>query len=254
MEKDCFSFVRKYHQCQEVKGKFAPNWKGPYIIRKILPRGALYLGDIEGNDPKTAVNANAVKRCNPKQPGKKKVQQKGKRNAQKRKVNIACVQETRWAGSKERNADGYKLWYSGVVRSKNEVGILVDRDLRGSVVEVRRVNNRLMFIKLVIGECTLNVVSAYVPQTGLDEEVKRRFWEGLDEIVRSIPLTKRLFIGGDFSGHIGAAAGSYGEVHGDFGLGDSNRGGTSLLDFAKAFELVIANSTFPKREEYLVTF
>nr|XP_009781782.1 PREDICTED: craniofacial development protein 2-like [Nicotiana sylvestris] len=188
MEKDCFSFVRKYHQCQ------------------------------------------------------------------KRKVNIACVQETRWAGSKERNADGYKLWYSGVVRSKNEVGILVDRDLRGSVVEVRRVNNRLMFIKLVIGECTLNVVSAYVPQTGLDEEVKRRFWEGLDEIVRSIPLTKRLFIGGDFSGHIGAAAGSYGEVHGDFGLGDSNRGGTSLLDFAKAFELVIANSTFPKREEYLVTF
>uniref|UniRef100_A0A1S3X3C6 Craniofacial development protein 2-like n=1 Tax=Nicotiana tabacum TaxID=4097 RepID=A0A1S3X3C6_TOBAC len=173
---------------------------------------------------------------------------------QKRKVNIACVQETRWAGSKERNADGYKLWYSGVVRSKNGVGILVDRDLRGSVVEVRRVNNRLIFIKLVIGECTLNVVSAYMPQTGLDEEVKRRFWEGLDEIVRSIPLTERLFIGGDFSGHIGAAAGSYGEVHGDFGLGNSNRGGTSLLDFAKDFELVIANSTFPKREEYLVTF
>ncbi|XP_070029046.1 uncharacterized protein [Nicotiana sylvestris] len=47
---------------QEAKGKFAPNWKGPYIIRKILPRGALYLGDIEGNDPETAVNANAVKR------------------------------------------------------------------------------------------------------------------------------------------------------------------------------------------------
>ncbi|XP_070019463.1 uncharacterized protein [Nicotiana sylvestris] len=47
---------------QEAKGKFAPNWKGLYIIRKILPRGALYLGDIEGNDPDTAVNADAVKR------------------------------------------------------------------------------------------------------------------------------------------------------------------------------------------------
>ncbi|XP_070017580.1 uncharacterized protein [Nicotiana sylvestris] len=45
----------------EAKGKFAPNWKGPYIIRKILPRGALYLGDIEGNDPETAMNADAVK-------------------------------------------------------------------------------------------------------------------------------------------------------------------------------------------------
>ncbi|XP_070020086.1 uncharacterized protein [Nicotiana sylvestris] len=96
--------------------------------------------------------------------------------------------------------------------------------------------------------------SAYAPQAGLDEEVKRRFWEGLDEIVRSIPPTKRLFIGGDFNGHIGSAAGSYGEVHGGFGLGDRNRGGTSLLDFAKAFELVIVNSTFSKREEHLVTF
>ncbi|XP_070019569.1 uncharacterized protein [Nicotiana sylvestris] len=47
---------------EEVKGKFAPNWKGSYIIRKILPRGALYLGDIKVNDPETAVNADAVKR------------------------------------------------------------------------------------------------------------------------------------------------------------------------------------------------
>ncbi|XP_070005847.1 uncharacterized protein [Nicotiana sylvestris] len=47
---------------KEAKGKFTPNWKGPYIIRKLLPKGALYLGDIEGNDPKTAVNADAVKR------------------------------------------------------------------------------------------------------------------------------------------------------------------------------------------------
>ncbi|XP_070013270.1 uncharacterized protein [Nicotiana sylvestris] len=140
------------------------------------------------------------------------------------------------------------------MRGKNGVGILVDMDLRESVVEVRRVNDRLMFIKLVIGECTLNVVSAYTPQAGLDEEVKRHFWEGLDEIVRSIPPTERLFIGGDFNGHIGAAAGSHGEVHGGFGFGDRNGGGTSLLDFAKAFELVIANSTFPKREEHLVTF
>ncbi|XP_070014095.1 uncharacterized protein [Nicotiana sylvestris] len=71
-------------------------------------------------------------------------------------------------------------------------------------------------------------VSAYAPQAGLDEEVKRRFWEGLDEIVCSIPPTERLFIGGDFNGHIGAAAGSYGEVHGGFGHGDRNGGGTSL--------------------------
>ncbi|XP_070008460.1 uncharacterized protein [Nicotiana sylvestris] len=46
---------------EEAKGKFAPNWKGPYIIRKIFPRGALYLGDIEGNDPEAVVNVDTVK-------------------------------------------------------------------------------------------------------------------------------------------------------------------------------------------------
>ncbi|XP_070005981.1 uncharacterized protein [Nicotiana sylvestris] len=112
---------------------------------------------------------------------------------QKRRVNIACVQETRWVGSKARNVDGYKLWYSGAVRGKNGMGILVDRELREYVVE-------------------------------------------------------------DFNGRIGSAAGSYGEVHGGFGLEDRNGGGTSLLDLARAFELVIANSIFPKREEHLITF
>nr|XP_009789320.1 PREDICTED: uncharacterized protein LOC104236964 [Nicotiana sylvestris] len=137
---------------------------------------------------------------------------------QKRRVNIACVQETRWVGSKARNVDGYKLWYSGAVRGKNGMGILVDRELREYVVEV----------------------STYAPQAGLGEEVKRRFWEGLDKT--------------DFNGRIGSAAGSYGEVHGGFGLEDRNGGGTSLLDLARAFELVIANSIFPKREEHLITF
>ncbi|XP_009779543.1 uncharacterized protein [Nicotiana sylvestris] len=136
---------------------------------------------------------------------------------------MVCVQETRWVASRAKDADGYKLWYSGVPRV-NGVGILVDRHLRESVVEVRQVNNRLMIIKLVVGECTLNVVSAYAPQAGLDEEIKRHFWEGFDEIVRNIPPAERLFIGGDFNGHFGLAAGGYTEVHGGFGFGERNGG------------------------------
>ena len=126
---------------------------------------------------------------------------------EKRKINIACVQETRWVGDKARDVGSFKLWYSGRVGGKNEVGILVDKDLRELVVEVRRVNDRLMTIKLVVGGFTLNIISAYAPQAGLDEEVKRRFWEDLDEMVRSTPHTKKLFIEGDFNGHIGATSG-----------------------------------------------
>ncbi|XP_075111551.1 uncharacterized protein LOC142181848 [Nicotiana tabacum] len=56
------------------------------------------------------------------------------------------------------------------------------------------------------------------------------------------------------TGHIGASARGYDDVHGGYGFGDRNEGGNSLLDFARAFDLVIANSSFPKREEHLVTF
>lgn len=48
---------------------------------------------------------------------------------QKHKVNIACVQATRWTGAKARDKNGYKLWYTGATKSKNGVGVIVDSDL-----------------------------------------------------------------------------------------------------------------------------
>ncbi|XP_075091463.1 uncharacterized protein LOC142171675 [Nicotiana tabacum] len=46
----------------------------------------------------------------------------------------------------------------------------------------------------------------------------------------------------------------YDEVHGGFGFGARNKGGASLLEFAKAFDLVLANTSFQKREDHPVTF
>ena len=30
-----------------------------------------------------------------------------------RKINILCLQETKWVGEKSKDIDGYKLWYTG---------------------------------------------------------------------------------------------------------------------------------------------
>ena len=53
-----------------------------------------------------------------------------------RKINILCLQETKWVGAKARDIGGYKLWYTGKVRSKNGVGIIVDEEWKKNVVEV----------------------------------------------------------------------------------------------------------------------
>ncbi|KAM3302927.1 hypothetical protein P3S67_013957 [Capsicum chacoense] len=46
----------------EAKGKFSPNWQGPFVVKNVLPNGALYLTDIEGKIAEMAINTDAVKR------------------------------------------------------------------------------------------------------------------------------------------------------------------------------------------------
>ncbi|XP_070005187.1 uncharacterized protein [Nicotiana sylvestris] len=48
------------HQA-EAKGKFTPNWQGPFVVTKVLPNGALYLIDIEDKCVDMTINSDAVK-------------------------------------------------------------------------------------------------------------------------------------------------------------------------------------------------
>nr|XP_016479038.1 PREDICTED: uncharacterized protein LOC107800386 [Nicotiana tabacum] len=176
---------------------------------------------------------------------------------QKRRINIACLQETRCGGTRAREVNGYKLWYAGGAggtRGKNGVGILLERDLRELVVDVKRVNDTLIVIKLVVGGLTLSVASHTHHKRDWGEEVKRQFWEDLDEVVRGILHTDKIFIGCDVNGHIHEMTKGYDDVHEGFYYGVSNEGGSSLLDFSRAFDLVLANSCFQKREDHFVTF
>ncbi|XP_070007402.1 uncharacterized protein [Nicotiana sylvestris] len=53
----------------EAKGKFAPNWQGPFVVTRVLPNGTLYLTDIEGKCVDMAINSDAVKRRPPGEQG-----------------------------------------------------------------------------------------------------------------------------------------------------------------------------------------
>ncbi|KAM2180691.1 hypothetical protein ACFX1R_035510 [Malus domestica] len=114
----------------------------------------------------------------------------------RRRINIMCLQETKWVGSKAKDLEnsGFKLWYSGTNRTRNGVGIIVDKTLVQDVVDVKRVGDRIMAIKIVIGQELINVISAYAPQVGLDTSSKEKFWEDLGDLVQGIAQTEKLFI------------------------------------------------------------
>ncbi|XP_015081370.1 uncharacterized protein LOC107024995 [Solanum pennellii] len=46
----------------EYKGKFAPNWQGPYMVRKVLSGGALVMSEMDGTVWTKPVNSDVVKR------------------------------------------------------------------------------------------------------------------------------------------------------------------------------------------------
>ena len=81
---------------------------------------------------------------------------------------------------------------------------------------------------------------------GLLDDIKKIFWEELEEVLQSISRHKKLFLGGDFNGHIGEKVEGYVRMHGGFEFGERNSGGVALLDFAIAFDLIIGNSLFKK--------
>jgi len=42
------------------RGKFAPTYNGPYVVKKALYRGALILADMNGHDFNMPINSNVV--------------------------------------------------------------------------------------------------------------------------------------------------------------------------------------------------
>ena len=107
----------------------------------------------------------------------------------RQKVDILCIQETKWGGSTSRNlGEGYSTIYHGENNKKNGVGNVVNEKYLERIVKVERYLDRLMAIQLVE---VWNLFSAYAPQVGRQNEKKEEFWERLEEIVSQILISRR---------------------------------------------------------------
>ncbi|KAK3546604.1 hypothetical protein QTP70_030475, partial [Hemibagrus guttatus] len=129
----------------------------------------------------------------------------------RRKVDILCVEETRWKGSKAHSIGaGFKLFYYGVDSKRNGVGVVLKEEFVRNVLQV---------------SCEL--------------EEKERFWSELDEVMESIPTGERVVIGADFNGHVGEGNTGDEEVMGKFGVKERNLEGQMKLRQALGGQVVL---------------
>ncbi|XP_008479815.1 uncharacterized protein LOC103516619 [Diaphorina citri] len=98
---------------------------------------------------------------------------------------------------------------------------------------VNRKSDRVIHVKLQLDVMELNVLSAYAPQVGCEDEEKDAFWRDVEEELGRIPDDERVFIGGHLNGHIGKGNTETAErIRGIWGLESQNEEGKRILDFA----------------------
>ncbi|XP_063545791.1 uncharacterized protein LOC134753781 [Cydia strobilella] len=66
-----------------------------------------------------------------------------------------------------------------------------------------RKSDRIIAMKVMLENVTLNLISVYAPQSGCDDVAKEKFWEDFDAVTMTIPANEEIYVGGDFNGHVG---------------------------------------------------
>src|SRR5437867_4282203 len=99
--------------------------------------------------------------------------------AGRRSLDFCCLQETRWRGVGTKclgeKGKSYKFFWSGGKDSMAGVGVLVAEKWVENVIEVRKLSERIMLIRVAIGTNILDVISCYAPQMGRPTAEKEEF-------------------------------------------------------------------------------
>ena len=176
----------------------------------------------------------------------------------RRKLDICCLQETRWKGGSSRTMgkDGarYKLFWVGSENGGAGVGVLVAEKWVDSVIDVKRVSERLLVLRLAVGKVVLNIVCVYAPQAGRAAVEKEEFLAVLGDCLRMVNRDEELIVCGDMNCHVGSKADGFESVHGGKGFGSRNADGIVFLDFAVALGMAVVNTWFVKKESQKISF
>ena len=104
----------------------------------------------------------------------------------RREIDLCCVQETRWRGSSARMLLGknskYKFYWVGNKEGTGGVGLVLAEKWIDKVFDVKRYNDRVMLLKLIVGETIVTFLSVYAPQSGLADSEKEKFYDLLHDV------------------------------------------------------------------------
>ena len=137
----------------------------------------------------------------------------------------------------------YKLYWSENDKGTAGVGVFVAEEWIEKVFEVQRVSNRIILVKLIVGQRVVTFLSLYAPQSAQSDEIKDMFFDQLRALTARIPASELLIPCGDWNGHVGPAGTGYREVQCGMGYGrpEPDAEGERILEYTLAFDLLLGN-------------
>ena len=94
------------------------------------------------------------------------------------------------------------MWCCGSRNKKNGVRIILKKEHVERRMELWRVTDRIICLKMELGDVMLKVIRAYVLQMGCIHEEKEAFRLDLNETVKKIPINEGIVVGADLNEHV----------------------------------------------------
>lgn len=88
-------------------------------------------------------------------------------------------------------------------RAHAGVGILINDKLANNIENVEYIDERLLHAEMKFNTDRIHIVSCYAPDISKTRSEREAFFNDLQDLIKSIPSTQKIFIIGDLNARIG---------------------------------------------------
>ncbi|KAI8519286.1 hypothetical protein Bbelb_025430 [Branchiostoma belcheri] len=176
-------------------------------------------------------------------------------------IDIAALSETRLAeeGSVTEPRGGYTFFWKGKAQNEDRihgVGLAIKTKFLNKLPDLPvPKNERLMKLRFPLSSTRhVTVISVYAPTLVSSEEVKEKFYEDLDSLVKETPVEDKLILLGDFNTRVGTDYSNWKGILGPHGTGKMNANGQLLLTLCAENNLTITNTLYRQADKYKTTW
>ncbi|XP_072041043.1 craniofacial development protein 2-like [Amphiura filiformis] len=168
------------------------------------------------------------------------------------KWDIIGLSETKRAGEGiEELKGGVWLYNHGKTednRNAKGIGFMIHPKFKDYIREIKYYSNRVVSLDVQLtANNHLCVVQVYAPTSEYEDEAVEEMYEDVSKAMEESRATYTIVMG-DFNAKIGRRQSGEESIMGRYGIGERNRRGEMLLEYATQQNLVIANTFFKKKE------